>query len=205
MLQNMNFVLNTIRLQYVLRKQVIRQILRCVLLAGLFCLLSYSTVVQASERTSENSAQIDVIIGNEEENSSNFAKRIAIKKVLEKYQSPLTTSAGAFVKACEMYELDCYLLPSISGLESTFGKFIYPNSFNPFGWGRGYILFESWEDGILTTAKGLKEGYVDRGASTLEEIGSIYSESETWAIRVNYFMRLFAQEEKKVDLFLKSI
>src|SRR3989338_7185505 len=63
-----------------------------------------------------------------------FLKRYVIKKVLEKYHSPLAKNVDAFVKTCMKYRLDCYLLPSITGVESTFGRFIYPNSSNPFGW-----------------------------------------------------------------------
>lgn len=126
--------------------------------------------------------------------------RIAIETVLKKYNSPMAEESGSFVKACIKYQIDCYLLPSIAGLESTFGKFIWPNSYNPFGWDRGYMMFESWSDGIETVAKGLKNGYIKKGALTVEDIGPIYSESPTWAIRVNYFINQFEKEEEKMTL-----
>ena len=50
-------------------------------------------------------------------------KRNAITKVLSKYESPLIQNADAFVETCLKYDINCYLLPSISGLESTFGRF----------------------------------------------------------------------------------
>ena len=91
-------------------------------------------------------------------------------------------------------------MPSIAGLESTFGKFIWPNSYNAFGWARGFMMFENWADGIDTVAKGLRNGYLDKGALTVEDIGPIYSESPTWAIRVNFFIKQFEKEEEKITL-----
>ncbi|MEK7597591.1 MAG: hypothetical protein AAB441_03005 [Patescibacteria group bacterium] len=126
--------------------------------------------------------------------------KITIETVLKRYNSPMAGNADSFVKACIKYQIDCYLLPSIAGLESTFGKFIWPNSFNPFGWARGYMMFNDWSEGIDTVAKGLKKGYINKGALTVEDIGPIYSESPTWAIRVNYFINQFEREEEKMSL-----
>lgn len=126
--------------------------------------------------------------------------QISIENVLRKYNSPMADSSEAFVKACIKYQIDCYLLPSIAGLESTFGKFILPNSYNAFGWARGYMIFDSWANGIDTVAKGLRNGYMNRGALTVEDIGPIYSESPTWAVRVNYFVNQFEKEEEKMLL-----
>ncbi|KKQ01415.1 MAG: hypothetical protein US11_C0009G0027 [Candidatus Roizmanbacteria bacterium GW2011_GWA2_36_23] len=69
--------------------------------------------------------------------NSLFVKKLAMKRILEKYNSPLKDEVDSFISACQKYDLDCFLLPSISGLESTFGKFILPASHNPFGWGGG--------------------------------------------------------------------
>lgn len=124
----------------------------------------------------------------------------AIETVLKRYNSPMAGDADSFVKACIKYQIDCYLLPSIAGLESTFGRFIWPNSYNAFGWARGYMMFNNWEEGIETVAKGLKNGYIKKGALTVEDIGPIYSESPTWAVRVNYFINQFEKEEAKMTL-----
>ena len=112
----------------------------------------------------------------------------------------MSDESESFVKACIKYQINCYLLPSIAGLESTFGKFIYPNSFNPFGWGRGYMMFDNWAQAIETVAKGIYNDYVKKGAQTVEEIGLIYSESPTWAVRVNFFINQFEKEEEKLTL-----
>jgi hypothetical protein len=134
-----------------------------------------------------------------QEIKENSIKR-TIESVLKKYNSPMASYSDAFVKACMKYQIDCYLLPSIAGLESTFGRFIWPNSYNAFGWARGYMMFESWSQGIDTVAQGLRKNYMNKGALTVYEIGPIYSESPTWAIRVNNFIRQFEKEEAKMSL-----
>ncbi len=131
-----------------------------------------------------------------------YRTKIVLRAVLEKYNSPLVTEVDSFIDACQKYDLDCYLLPSITGLESTFGQFIYPASYNPFGWGGGYIMFTGWSQGINEVAKGLRQNYINRGAVTLSEIGRIYSESPTWAVRVQLFINEFKREEDKLPLFL---
>jgi len=128
-------------------------------------------------------------------------KKITVKKVLEQYGSPLAEDVDGFMNACQKYELNCYLLPAIAGLESTFGKFIMPESYNPFGWGGGYIYFENWNEGIDTVAKGLRENYIDRGAESLAQIGRIYSESPTWTQRVQMIMDRFESAETDNQLF----
>lgn len=126
--------------------------------------------------------------------------KIVIENVLKRYGSPLSEESDSFVRACIKYQIDCYLLPSIAGLESTFGKFVWPNSHNPFGWARGYMMFDTWSEGIDTVGKGLRKGYLNKGALTVEDIGPIYSESPTWAVRVQYFVSQFEKEEAKMTL-----
>ena len=133
---------------------------------------------------------------------NSIIKKIVIRRVLDKYTSPLLDETDSFIKSCNNYNLDCYLLPSITGLESSFGRYIYPNSFNPFGWGGGYIMFDNWSLAINTVAKGLRENYINKGAETIEQIGPIYAESPTWAVRVKYFKNIFEIEEEKVSLLL---
>lgn len=119
----------------------------------------------------------------------------AIRKVLKSRNSPLMDSTPAFVKNCIDHNLDCYLLPAITGLESSFGHAVHPGSHNPFGWGGGYITFESWDEAIGTVAAGLEKNYIGRGAVTIEQIGSRYAASPTWAPRVRSFMAQFEQAE----------
>jgi len=137
-------------------------------------------------------------------NGQFFYKKYTIKKVLEKYNSPLVDNVDDFIKVCFDHEIDCYFLPAIAGLESTFGNYILPNSFNPFGWGGGYIVFKSWSEGINKVAYGLKNNYLNRGLKNVEEIGSVYSESPNWAERVNFFINEFKKEEENLRLYFEK-
>ncbi len=125
-------------------------------------------------------------------------KRLAMEKVFVRYGSPFVEEIDSFLFACLEYDLDCYLLPAISGVESGFGRALLPGSHNPFGWGGGYIYFNSWREGFLAVAKGLRENYINRGLTSPELIGPVYAPpSKTWAGKVNYFMNIFREEEKK--------
>lgn len=178
-----------------------RTIIKSIFVAFIF--LSFTRNIYA-EKIAGTSAVITYNINPNSQEKELFIKKLAIKRVLDKYNAPLSDETDAFISTCQTYELDCYLLPSISGLESTFGQFIYPNSYNPFGWGGGLIMFASWKDGITTVAKGLRENYVNKGADSVEQIGRIYSESPTWAPRVRYFMNEFQREQEKLQLYLNE-
>jgi hypothetical protein len=125
------------------------------------------------------------------------AKKLTIVRVLKANNSPLITEVDAFMDACTQYDLDCYLLPSITGLESSFGKFYAPDTHNPFGWGGGYIAFDTWEEGIMAVGKGLQDGYVDQGLLTIEQMGPRYAESPTWAVRVRSISNKFEAVEQE--------
>lgn len=130
------------------------------------------------------------------------AKKV-IKKVLERHNSPMTDATDDFIETCRQYQLDCYLLPAISGVESSFGRFIYPNSYNAFGWARGYMIFDDWGEGINTVGKGLRYNYIDKGATDLQSIGRIYCESPTWAGKVTKILAEFYSEDKNL-LYLEQ-
>ena len=92
-----------------------------------------------------------------------------------------------------MYGLDWKLVAAISGVESGFGKVLPSGSHNAWGWGiptgsSGGIKFASWEEGIATVSHGLKTKYVNRGAHTIDQIGSIYAASPAWPGKVRFFM-----------------
>lgn len=154
-----------------------------------------------AEIVSEQSAKFNIYsnISNNNRIEDLFLKTKAIENIFIKYQSPLVDDASQFIYICQKYQLDCYLLPAIAGLESTFGRFVYPQSFNPFGWGGGYIMFRDWNESIETVAKGLRENYLNKGADNVEKIGAIYSESPTWAQRVKFLKEMFVQEEKRLE------
>jgi hypothetical protein len=138
--------------------------------------------------------------GNTASQSHNeLIKEVAIKRVLLRYNSPLTDSAGTFTMVARALNLDPYLLPSISGVESCFGKRYIPGTYNPFGWNVGRTPFDSWDEGIAIVGHGLKHRYIDRGATTVASIGPRYAGgSTTWAGKVLNFMAEFENEEARI-------
>lgn len=156
--------------------------------------------VKAAEKVAGASAVLETVEDRTLARSrrDQFKKREAIKRLLQRWNSPLVDHVDDFMTTCKEQDLDCYLLPSITGLESGFGRQIMPGSYNPFGWGGGLIFFESWGDGIATVGTGLRENYINQGATSIEAIGRIYAESPTWAYRVRGFMAEFESEEAKV-------
>ena len=124
----------------------------------------------------------------------------ALQNVLSKYNSPLAPHAATYVTVADKYGVDWKLLPSIAGLESSFGKRQLANSHNSYGWGGGRIYFASYEEGINKILNTLKTKYYDRGADTVYKIAPIYAESPTWAPRVTKFMDQFEAEKNRLVL-----
>ena len=114
---------------------------------------------------------------------------------LEFYHSPLAGLAAHLVESADKYQIDWRLVPAITGVESTFGKFIPANSYNAYGWNNGLYKFGSWEESITHVTKTLAEKYVARGLDTPWKIAPVYAPpSKTWAGNVAFFI-------KKLDAF----
>lgn len=116
---------------------------------------------------------------------------VILSRYLAKFDSPLQYHAQDFIDASQVYGLDWKLLPSIAGVESTFGKQI-PGGYNAWGWGvygTQAIYFDSWKDGIFTIARGLRENYLNKGLTEPYSINRVYAASPRWAGGVTYFMR----------------
>lgn len=112
-----------------------------------------------------------------------------LRAFLKRYNSPLVSYAQEFVDAADSYGVDWRLLPAITGVESTFGKQIPAGSFNAYGWNNGDFKFTSWEDSIWYVTSQLRVRYLDRGATTIPQIGRIYAPpSPFWAGKVALFM-----------------
>lgn len=168
-----------------LMKKILTIVVIILISAILFSNKTYAQEVQTS------SAKLSLDVQN---SSSNDVRVKALKKVFENYNSPLVNEAENYVRLADKNGVDWKLLPSIAGLESSFGKRLMPNSHNAYGWGGGHIYFDSWEDGIDTITKSLSERYYARGADTVWTIGPIYAESPTWSVRVNSFMQKIESE-----------
>ncbi len=116
---------------------------------------------------------------------------LILQKYLAQFDSPMQDQAQDFIDAAKTYDLDWKMLPAIAGVESTFGKQI-PGGFNAYGWGvygDQALYFKSWTDGIFTVAKGLREGYLNKGYTDPYTINRIYAASPSWGSRVTYFMQ----------------
>ena len=171
-------------------QKLMKKILTIVVIIFISTIL-FSTKASAYQEAQTSSAKLSL---NVENLSSTDIRVKALKNVFEKYNSPLVDEASSYVALADKNGVDWKLLPAISGLESSFGKRLMPNSYNAYGWGGGHIYFDSWEQGIDTITKALSQKYYARGADTVWTIGPIYAESPTWAVRVNSFMQKIESE-----------
>ena len=120
-------------------------------------------------------------------------RKEALSKFFEKYNSPLKDNVDTFIEEADKFGIDYRIIPSISCMESTCGKFLIKNSYNPFGWGiygDNAIYFKNYDEAIKTVALGLNKGYFSKGHDTLEEIAPIYTppNSNNWKNGVSFFM-----------------
>ncbi|HET7098746.1 MAG TPA: hypothetical protein VFI61_00755 [Patescibacteria group bacterium] len=116
-----------------------------------------------------------------------------IAQYLEAYNSPLVPYANLIVQTSDKYSLDFRLIPAIAQQESNLCKIIPADSYNCWGWGihsKGSLGFASFEDGIETVSKGIREEYLNKGYTTVEDIMSKYTPQSngSWAFGVNQFM-----------------
>lgn len=130
-----------------------------------------------------------------------------LQSYLKQYDSPMADSAQTFVTEADKYNLDWKLVVSIAGVESWYGHMIPPYSYN--GWGYGVYgnnvrYFTSWDDGIETISRDIREKYMDEwGATDIYSIGRMYAADPAWAAKVSHFMsKLDAYEVSYVDTSL---
>lgn len=124
------------------------------------------------------------------------ARASIMRHFLESYNSPLAPYTDSILQTSEKYDLDWRLLVGIAGNESLFGRVVPWNSHNAWGWGvhsRGTLKFSSWEEGIETVARGIKEKYIDQGLTTIDLIMTKYAPISVqngypWADNVRFFM-----------------
>jgi len=121
------------------------------------------------------------------------ARAEILKEYLKTYHSPLEPYSKKLVEESDKNGLDYRLLTAIAQQESNLCKIIPPETYNCWGWGihsQGTLGFRSFEEGIETVSKGLKENYIDKGYVTIEDIMAKYTpQSEgSWAFGVNKFM-----------------
>lgn len=116
-----------------------------------------------------------------------------VKKYLDSYNSPLSPFADFIVQTSDKYSLDFRLTTAIAQQESNLCKIIPPGSYNCWGWGItsvGTLGFNSYQQGIDEVSQGLREEYLNKGYTTVEDIMSKYTPQSngSWAAGVNEFM-----------------
>ncbi len=119
-----------------------------------------------------------------------------INQYLKIYQSPLANVdniAEIIVSEADSNSLDFRLITAIAQQESNLCKKIPPDTFNCWGWGihsAGTLGFSSYEEGVKTVSRGLKENYIDKGYNTPDMIMTKYTpmSNGSWANGVNQFM-----------------
>lgn len=116
-----------------------------------------------------------------------------VRQYLEYWSSPLEPLAGLAVQTADKYDLDYRLITAIAQQESNLCKIIPPGSNNCWGWGihsEGTLGFDSFEEGIETVSRGLREEYFNKGYETFEEIMTKYTplSNGSWAAGVTKFM-----------------
>ncbi len=159
------------------------------IIAGLLLTILSPQKAQADDKIAASSAAF-IQTATLSERTDNRAQ--ILKDYLNQYNSPLSGSAQTFINEADRYNLDWKFVAAISGLESSYGKHIPPNSYNGWGWGiygDNVKYFTSWNEAIATISKGLREQYMDKwGAQDVYSIGHIYAASPTWAERVSGIM-----------------
>jgi len=102
-------------------------------------------------------------------------RRLRLYVFLKKKDSGLARYSSDFIQAADTWDIDWRLLPAIAGLESSFAKRMIPGTYNAYGWGGGYITFESWPDSIDHVSKRLRTIYYSNGLVTPAQIGPVYA------------------------------
>lgn len=122
------------------------------------------------------------------------ARPLIIEQYLQKHNSPLFPYAETLFEMAQKYDLDYRLMVAIAQCESNLCKKSPPDSYNCWGFENGETRFLSWEQAIEQVAKTLKEGYIDQGLTTPEEIMVKYAPPSVekggpWAKCVNQFLK----------------
>jgi hypothetical protein len=121
------------------------------------------------------------------------ARAEILKQYMEAHASPLAPYANLIVQTADKYSLDFRLITAIGRQESNICRIIPPESFNCWGWGihsKGSLGFSSFEEGIETVSNGLRNEYLNKGLTTIEEIMSKYTplSNGSWAEGVSAYM-----------------
>ncbi len=112
-----------------------------------------------------------------------------LRAFFEQCQCPAAGLSLTFLEAADLHGLDWRLLPSISFVESTGGKFA--SNHNLFGWNSGRAAFSSGAASIRSVAYSLAHSTLYRGKD-VDGILKTYNREAAYARRVKEVMRRIA-------------
>ncbi len=178
--------MHTLGFFYCLKKTTIMKAKTIIFAFTLLLTLLIPQKANAQEQASGSSATFhQVLLTRAGDNRVDVLKRY-----LESHDSPLAAYANIFVSQADLYNIDWRLVAAIAGRESTFGK--AEPCINAWGYGiygNQTNCFASYDEGIRTISKDLREKYMNQwGAKDVYAIGNMYAASPTWASGVVYFM-----------------
>jgi hypothetical protein len=116
----------------------------------------------------------------------------SLQRFFQRRNCPAADVSEVFLEAADAHNLDWRLLPSISFIESTGGKFA-PNN-NLFGWDSGRAAFSSMSAAIHRVAFSLAHSRLYRNKD-LEAVLETYNPNADYAGKVKSVMRRIAPSE----------
>lgn len=124
------------------------------------------------------------IVGHSAENRTDF-RLLRLQQFFEQKKAPIQHLAPDFIEAADRHDLDWRLLPGISIVESSGGK--YKKNNNIFGWGNGDRKFPTVRHGIYTVANNLSTSKYYRNKDT-DRILQTYNPRPEYLKRVREVM-----------------
>lgn len=114
---------------------------------------------------------------------------------IEELEELEVSTETMFRIAAEQYDIDFKLIYAIATLETGhFTSRLWRECNNPGGikdWPTGWKSFDTPFEGIMYMARMLKTGYIDKGLTTVRQIGLKYCENaeEEWIPQINNIIK----------------
>ena len=122
-----------------------------------------------------------------------------INSVLAAYESPMVGEGEAFARAGKDWNINPFLVASLAGMESTFGR--HPCSIQPvnvFGWEscKRIVSFVSYKHAIFVVTRALRRSYLDKGYVTLDAVADKYCAcGPRYAVELRKVLKLFGSSD----------
>lgn len=107
-----------------------------------------------------------------------------VRKFYQRWNSPMAANAQYIVEVSELFGLDYRLIPAISIVESSGGRYCF-RPYNAFGWGKQG--FNNFNEAIYTVARGLAYGYKTSNPNLIAPVYNPVT-PDAWAAKVSGLM-----------------